>query len=147
MRSKKLSLSVRLVILQAFEFSQFSLRSFSNFHTCHWQNVLNISPLFLFGRQNFNECSEHFEFLRDECSAKSSKFLTSLRNSFALIVGKQDSRLKKKKSKTIRKFISYQNLRTNFKEVYANYYILLINREWGHYREISDRGLDVLTER
>ena len=25
-------------------------------------------------------------------------------------------------------------------------YILLINREWGHYREISDRGLDVLTE-
>ena len=27
------------------------------------------------------------------------------------------------------------------------YYIPLINREWGHYREISDRGLDVLTER
>ena len=26
-------------------------------------------------------------------------------------------------------------------------YILLINWEWGHYREISDRGLDVLTER
>ena len=26
-------------------------------------------------------------------------------------------------------------------------YILLINREWGHYREISDRGLDVLTKR
>ena len=26
-------------------------------------------------------------------------------------------------------------------------YILLINREWGHYREISDRDLDVLTER
>ena len=26
-------------------------------------------------------------------------------------------------------------------------YIPLINREWGHYREISDRGLDVLTER
>ena len=25
-------------------------------------------------------------------------------------------------------------------------YILLINREWGHYREKSDRGLDVLTE-
>ena len=25
--------------------------------------------------------------------------------------------------------------------------ILLINWEWGHYREISDRGLDVLTER
>ena len=24
--------------------------------------------------------------------------------------------------------------------------ILLINREWDHYREISDRGLDVLTE-
>ena len=24
---------------------------------------------------------------------------------------------------------------------------LAINREWGHYREISDRGLDVLTER
>ena len=24
-------------------------------------------------------------------------------------------------------------------------YILLINREWRHYREISDRGLDVLT--
>ena len=26
-------------------------------------------------------------------------------------------------------------------------YILLINRERGHYREISDRGLDVFTER
>ena len=26
-------------------------------------------------------------------------------------------------------------------------YILLINRDRGHYREISDRGLDVLTER
>ena len=25
--------------------------------------------------------------------------------------------------------------------------VLLINREGGHYREISDRGLDVLTER
>ena len=25
------------------------------------------------------------------------------------------------------------------------HYILLINRGWGHYREISDRGLDVLT--
>ena len=28
-----------------------------------------------------------------------------------------------------------------------DYNILLINREWGHYRGISDRGLDVLTER
>ena len=27
------------------------------------------------------------------------------------------------------------------------HYTLLINQEWGHYREISDRGLDVLTER
>ena len=26
-------------------------------------------------------------------------------------------------------------------------YIPLINREWGHYRKISDRGLDVFTER
>ena len=29
----------------------------------------------------------------------------------------------------------------------GNVYILLVNREWGHYREISDRGLDVMTER
>ena len=34
-------------------------------------------------------------------------------------------------------------------QVVSNFtnYILLINREWGHYREISDRGLDALTER
>ena len=31
--------------------------------------------------------------------------------------------------------------------VFLFVYILLINREWGHCKEISDRGLDVLTKR
>ena len=31
--------------------------------------------------------------------------------------------------------------------IHVNMLIVIINRECGHYREISDRGLDVLTER
>ena len=40
--------------------------------------------------------------------------------------------------------VNYNSLHRNSKRVR---YILLINWEWGHYREISDRGLDVLTQR
>ena len=39
----------------------------------------------------------------------------------------------------------YKPYETN--KSFKHKYILLINRERGHYREITDRGLDVLTER